>query len=123
MGYQPNPFEDDDELDMPMPMQLLQGLAPMHGARLGSNDELIKLFGMREGTITIDISRDNERGAERDAAVLEVILSTTLERDTMIKLCGIIYSKYIAPNIQLEEPKPTRKRRTKKDVSNSEDKS
>ena len=117
MGYQ-NPFDEDEGMEI-SPQEFLAGMAQINKPT-STGGELIKIFGLRESKITVDISRENERGAERDATVLEAILSTTLEPDTMIKLCGIIYNKYIAPahahiREQVKTPQP-RKRRTKKDV-------
>jgi len=117
MGYQSNPFDEEEGMEF-NPQDLLAGLSPV---RLGSTGELIKIFGLRESKITLDISRENERGPDRDATMLEAILSTTLEPETMSKLCSIIYSKYIAPVVAQikDQPKPTpKKRRPRKDVSN-----
>lgn len=126
MGYH-NPFEEDDGVEI-SPQELMAGLSGIRSIQpAGISGELIKIFGLREGKITVDISRENERGAERDATVLEAILSTTLEPDTMIKLCGIIYNKYIAPvHAQIKEQSRVaattpRKRRARKDVQSPVD--
>lgn len=57
--------------------------------------ETMHVFGTRLTPVEIVISRRSEKDPERDAAMLEIVLSKSLDRDTWNYLRELIARKYL----------------------------
>src|SRR5207244_1663913 len=83
----------------------------------GPGDQFI-VKGKRESESLITISKTAQHDPYRDASILEVVLSTSLDEKTLLILSELLYSRHIAPlqkqMMSMNEARAQAKKSTKK---------
>lgn len=65
-----------------------------------TNGDSLTIFGEREAPCSILITRNAQAGSSlRDAEILEVTLSHSVPKETMMHMASIMFEKYIRPSL------------------------